>query len=64
MSVIKPEGLSSDMIFWEDCDVCGAWVHNVCASNSARGQHFVVHTRIGLCCSNFDFCMRMASFSQ
>ena len=25
----EPEGLASDMIFWVDCDVCGAWVHNV-----------------------------------
>ena len=27
----KPEGLGSDMLFCMDCDVCGEWVHNVCA---------------------------------
>ena len=30
----EPEGMSSDMIFWVDCDVCGVWVHNVCGFGS------------------------------
>ena len=27
----EPEGMSSDMMFWVDCDVCGVWVHDACA---------------------------------
>ena len=23
----EPEELSSEMVFWIDCNVCGAWVH-------------------------------------
>ena len=27
----EPEGLSSCTIFWIDSDICGSWVHNICA---------------------------------
>ena len=29
--VVDPEGLASEVVFWVDCDVCGSWVHIVCA---------------------------------
>ena len=29
-----PEELSSEMVFWIDCNVCGAWVHTYCAFGS------------------------------
>ena len=36
----EPEELSSEMVFWIDCNVCGAWVHTYCAfgSNTATRQ--------------------------
>ena len=27
----EPDNLASETVFWIDCDVCGVWVHNVCA---------------------------------
>ena len=30
----EPEELSSEMVFWIDCSVCGAWVHTYCAFGS------------------------------
>ena len=27
----EPLSLSSEIVFWVDCDKCGKWVHNVCA---------------------------------
>ena len=30
----EPEELSSEMVFWIDCNVCGAWVHTYCAFGS------------------------------
>lgn len=26
-----PDGLASEFVFWVDCDMCGVWVHNLCA---------------------------------
>ena len=36
-----PDNLASETIFWIDCDVCGVWVHNVCAfgSNTVTRQY-------------------------
>ena len=30
----EPEELPSEMVFWVDCSVCGAWVHTYCAFGS------------------------------
>ena len=32
----EPEELSSEMVFWIDCNVCGAWVHTYCAFGSIQ----------------------------
>ena len=37
----EPKGLSASVVFWIDCDRCGAWAHNVCAfgNNTASRQY-------------------------
>ena len=48
----EPEELSSEMVFWIDCDVCGAWVHTYCAfgSNTVTRQF-----KCENCCQFFCF---------